>query len=93
MADKKDKKELKGVVGTYNQQAVTKRKYYYNYGEVDNIEKGFNDSFSDLAAFNTKLKDELEKEKSVKLVVQKSDDEEEVNESCGGKKKKKKAKK
>ena len=94
MADKKEKKELKGVTSNYNHQAVTTRKYYYTYGEVDNIDKGFNDSFSDLASFNTKLKDELEKERNVKLVVQKSDDDDEnMSEACGGKKKTKKAKK
>jgi len=92
MADKKEKKELKGVTSNYNSKAVTTKKYYYTYGEVDNIEKGFNDSFSDLASFNTKLKDELEKERNVKLVVQKSDDEDDINEACGEKKKKNKKK-
>ena len=64
-----DKNKKKGVVGNYNKQPVTKRKYYYDYNEVSNIEKGFADSFTELEAFNTKLKDELKKEKTVKLQI------------------------
>lgn len=67
MADDKEKK--KGVVGNYNQQPVTRRKYYYDYNEVSDTEKGFNDAFTDLAAFNDKLKDELKKEKNVKFQI------------------------
>ena len=89
MAEDKKKKELKGVTGNYNQQAVKQKKYYYTYGEVDDLNKGFADSFTDITAFNSKLKNELEKDTSVKLVVH-QEEEDDVNESCGGKKKKKK---
>lgn len=73
MADKEQKK--KGVVGQYNKQPVTKRKYYYDYNEVSNVETGFSDSFTELETFNTKLKDELKKEKTVKLQIHNSDKE------------------
>jgi hypothetical protein len=71
MADKKDKK--KGVVGKYNKQPVTKRKYYYDYHNVSKTEQGFADSFAELESFNTKLTDELKKEKTVKLQIHDDD--------------------
>lgn len=92
MADKKDDKK-KGVVGNYNQQPVTKKKYYYDYNDVSDAEKGFADAFTDLSAFNTKLKDELEKEKNVKLQIHSVDDEQNMTESTINEKKKCKKKK
>jgi hypothetical protein len=68
MADKKEPKK-KGVVTNYNKMPVTKRGYYYDYNEVSKAEQGFADSFTDLAVFNTKLTDELKKEKTVKLTI------------------------
>lgn len=67
-ADKKAKS--KGVVTNYNKMPVTKRGYYYDYNEVSQAEKGFADAFTELEGFNTKLKDELKKEKTVKLSIQ-----------------------
>lgn len=91
MADKKEKEGKKGVVGKYNNQPVKKRNYYYDYNEVSKTEKGFADSFTELEVFNDKLKDELKKEKNVKLAIH------QVDEACSSspskKKKKKKAKK
>ncbi len=76
MADTKEdtKDKLKGIVGKYNKQPVKKRKnYYYDYNEVSKTEQGFADSFTELETFNTKLKDELKKEKTVKLQIHADD--------------------
>ena len=71
MAEKEEKK--KGVFGQYTKIPVTKRNYYYDYNEVSKAEKGFADSFTDLETFNDKLVDELKKEKTVKLQIDKKD--------------------
>ena len=81
-----DKKEFKGIVGSYNGIPVTKRKYYYDYNDESAENKGFADSFSELKGFNTKLKKELESDKATKLKI---DQPEDVSEACSIKKKKK----
>lgn len=67
MAEKKEMK--KGVISNYNNKPVTRNNYYYDYHDVSSEEKGFNEMFTDLAAFNSKLKKELEGQKTVKLKV------------------------
>jgi len=74
-----EKKEFKGIVGSYNGIPVTKRKYYYDYNDESDEEKGFADSFSELKGFNTKLKKELESDKTTKLKIDKVEDIEEKN--------------
>jgi len=64
-----EKKEFKGITGSYNGIPVKKRKYYYNYNDETDLDKGFSDSFSELKAFNTKLKTELENKKETKLKI------------------------
>lgn len=80
-----DKKEFKGIVGSYNGIPVTKRKYYYDYNDESSENKGFADAFSELKGFNTKLKKELESDKTTKLNIDKAED---INEACKSKKKK-----
>jgi len=80
-----DKKEFKGIVGNYNGIPVTKRKYYYDYNNESTEDKGFADAFSELKGFNTKLKKELESDKTTKLEIDKTDD---ISEACKAKKKK-----